>query len=42
MEENTKRDWRTMYPDDGGLKEPVRGLGEVFNVFDMIRKHFKR
>ena len=28
------------YPDDGGLKEPVRGFKEGFDGFAMIREHF--
>jgi hypothetical protein len=28
------------YPDDGGLKEPVRDFNEGFDGFAMIRKHF--
>ena len=30
-----------MYPDDGGLKPQVRPLNEGFNVFKMIKEHFK-
>lgn len=29
------------YPDDGGLKEPVREFGEGFSAFAMIRDHFR-
>lgn len=28
------------WPDDGGLKEPVREFSESFNPWDMIREHF--
>lgn len=28
------------YPDDGGLKEPVRSFDEAFDGFKMIREHF--
>lgn len=28
------------WPDDGGLKDPVKRLDETFNGFDMLRKRF--
>lgn len=42
MKEDDKRNRWRYYPDDGGLKEPVREFGEGPNVFDMIRKHFTK
>jgi len=32
---------KTHYPDDGGLKEPVREFGDGPSVFDVIRDHFR-
>jgi hypothetical protein len=28
------------YPDDGGLREPVRPFEATSSIFEMIRQHF--
>lgn len=31
---------KRLYPDDGGLREPVRSFEETPSAFDMLREHF--
>jgi hypothetical protein len=33
---------KRMWPDDGGLKTPVREFDKSFSAFEVIRKHFSK